>query len=201
MRVLGHASIQYCDSDDPSSFNHCSRENGSSSVARVPFPRCPSQGYINSSDNVYLLNLWLYTLPYCRPACSDSAMSSGRSLSLLVATIFLIIPPLLNGAILEKRPYVLLENPLHPDNPGFPGPPQVPVGATAVAPAATATPYTPTIPVELAMPITSIALPEITAPPLSGSTDCTTLSQCRLYYQVSSAPVKSYPAVLIDYSS
>ena len=196
MQVLGHASIRCCDSDDPFSFNDFSREKGNKSVARVSFPRCQSQGYINSSNKVYLLNLCLYTLPYCPPAYSDSAMSSGRSLSLLVATIFVIIPPLLNGAILEKRTYVLL-----PVNPGFPGPPQVAVGATAVAPAATATPYTSTIPPELAMSITSTALPEITAPPLSGLADCTPLTQCRLYYQVSSAPAKAYTAVLIDDSS
>ena len=128
-------------------------------------------------------------------------MSSARSLSLLVATIFAIIPPLLNGAILEKISYVVLENPNYPTDLGLPGPPQISGGATAVAPAAAATQDTPATPAPLAIPMMTVAPPEITASPPLGSAGCTPLTQCRLYYQVSSAPLKTYTAVLIDHSS
>ena len=126
-------------------------------------------------------------------------MPSGRSLSLLVATIFAIIPPLLNGAILEEGHYILLENPRHPVNPGLPGP--RPLAEASVAPAAAATLDTPPTPASLAIPMPPIALPEITAPPPSGPAGCTPLYKCRLYYKVSTAPDKAYTAVLIDHSS
>lgn len=128
-------------------------------------------------------------------------MSSARSLSLLVATIFAIIPPLLNGAILEKRPYVVLENPRYRIYPGLVGPPQILPEKTPEATAAAATQEIPATRASLAIPMPSIAPPEITAPPPLGSAGCTPLTQCRLYYKVSSALVKTYTAVLIYHSS
>ena len=167
----------------------------------MPFPLYPSQRYINSSNNVHLLNRRSYILPYCPPACSDSAMSSRRSLSLSVVTIFAIISPLLNGAILEKRPYILFEDFPYSVHQDLPPPQQVSGGPTAVAPVAAATQDTPPTPASLAIPMTSFALPEITAPPPSGPAGCTPLPQCRLYYKVSSTPIETYTASLIGHSS
>ena len=116
-------------------------------------------------------------------------MSYGISLSVLVAIIFATIPSLLNGAILEKRAYVLLENPYLPDNLRDTKPPHISPGAAAVATAAAATSDTPALPASHAIPMTPVAPPVITAPPPSGSAACTPLTQCRLYYSVSSAPV------------
>ena len=180
---------------DPFSFNRFFIRTFSSRVARLPFSQCPSEGYINSSSNVHLLNLRSWILPCCPPASPDSAMSCGRSLLLLVATMFATIPPLLNGAILEKRPFILLENPNNPLPAGLPGPPQTSGGANTLTPTVALVGATP------AIPMTSIAPPEITAPPPLGAAACTTLAQCRLYYQVSNSSVETYTAVLIDHSS
>lgn len=114
-------------------------------------------------------------------------MSSRKYLFLFLATAFAL---LINGAVLEKRPFLLFNNPYDASDPSLPAsPPEV---NSAPAPAAAATPeasITPATTALLATPATLAAPSVITAPPLSGSAGCKPYG-CNLFYQVSNAPVE-----------
>ena len=119
-------------------------------------------------------------------------MSVRKKLSLFLAIVFAL---LINGATLEKRPYLVLENPYDASSPSPPGGASPADVDSAPAPAAAATPEASTTPATtalLATPATLTAPSVITAPPtapLSGSAGCKPYG-CNLFYQVSNAPVE-----------
>ncbi|KAF6228465.1 hypothetical protein HO133_008195 [Letharia lupina] len=111
---------------------------------------------------------------------------------LLLATIFALICPPINGASLEKRPYDMLDNPGAVRR-GAASPPDVNSTSvmsnetTAAAPAAAATPETAATSANsalLATPATFTGQSQITAapPPPSGSAGCVPWATCNLFY-------------------
>ena len=118
-------------------------------------------------------------------------MSSRKYLSLFLATAFAL---LINGAILEKRPYFVLNNPYDTSGPSPLGDASPQDVNNALASAAAATPEASTTPAPtalLATPATLTTPSVITAPPalpLAGSAGCKPYG-CNLFYQVSNAPV------------
>ena len=117
-------------------------------------------------------------------------------MSLLLATIFALIFPLINGAILEKRRFVFLGNPgdfsgISPPNnassPGVNSPSLVPEVMIAAVQETAAMPAIHPLP---ASSVTSPASSQITDPPPSGSAGCVPWATCNVFYPVRNPPAQ-----------
>ena len=199
VRALDTVPMRCCESNDPFSFfwfHKMHRQwSGKCPVPSVSVRRVYILAQSSSID--LSLNLPWGIVRYFHPAWPVSAMCSIKSLFLMLATICALISPLINGAIIEKRPFVFLDNPDYisglspPANASSPDvnrPPVVPEAVTAAAPAAAATPEIaaiPATPASLATPVTSSAASQNTDPAPSGSAGCVPWAQCNLFYQVS----------------
>ena len=128
-------------------------------------------------------------------------MLGRKKFVLLLVGIFILTFDSINGAILEERSFVLLDNPDGCSDPRLHGvaspldvnsPPVLLNGTAAAAPAAGATPEAALIPATatlLATPVTPTAQSQITAAPASGSAGCVP-GECRLFYQVRISPIE-----------
>ncbi len=122
-------------------------------------------------------------------------MSTKPALMAFLFAIFALPCALASGAILEKRPYVILGNPDGASEPTLRGggaPSEVPHEATLAAPATPATPApaaiaaTAAAPASLATPLTSATPSLLTPAPTSGPVGppgCG-YEPCNLFYQV-----------------
>ena len=182
--------MRCCESNDPFSFYwfHKIHRKGSgkSLVPSISVQRVYSLPQSSSID--LSLNLPWGIVRYFHPAWPVSTMCNTKSLSLMFATIFALISPLINGAIIEKRSFIPPDNTSSPD---VNTPPTLPNAVTAAAPGVAATPGTAAIPAtpaslaaSLAAPVTSPASLQITDPAPPGPAGCS-WATCNLFYQVS----------------
>jgi len=123
-------------------------------------------------------------------------MSTKPALMAFLFAIFALLCSLISGAILEKRPYLMLGNPDGISEPAFRGggaPSGVPHETTLAAPATPATPAPAAIAATtaasalLTTPPTSATPPLITPVPTSGPVGppgCVPFNPCNLFYQV-----------------
>ena len=115
---------------------------------------------LSSIINLSLYLSWRITR-YFRPVWPVPAMCSTKSLFLISATIFALIPSLINGTMIEWT------------------------NNTAAAPAAAASPEIAATSASLATPASSPAASQITDPASSKSAGCVPWAQCNLFYPVS----------------
>ena len=162
VRALDTVPMRCCEINDPFSIYwfHKMHQSGKSPVPSVSVKRIyslPQSSIIDLS-----LNLPWRIVRYFRPAWPVSAMCSTKSLFLMFATIFALISPFINGAIIERS------------------------NNTAAAPAGAATPEIAATPASLSTPVTSPAAPIIvTDPAPSGTAGCVPWATCNLFYPVS----------------
>ena len=182
--------MRCCESNNPFSFRWFHKMHrkwsGKSLVPSVSVNRLYSLPQSSSID--LSLNLPWGIVRFFHPAWPVSAMCSTKPLFLMFATIFALISPLINGAIIEKRSFITPNNTSSPD---VNTPPTLPNAGTAAAPGIAATPGTAAVPAtpaslaaSLAAPVTSPASLQITDPAPSGSAGCS-WATCNLFYQVS----------------
>ena len=121
-------------------------------------------------------------------------MSSRKSFSLVLATIFALTFPHINGLILERRPYVWLGNPelqgLGPAPLGAASPPDLNNPLVVLNGTTAATPVAAPTPENVDTSATPVLHAEITAPAPLGTPGCLPWAQCNLFYQVSNTPVE-----------
>ena len=189
VRALDTVSMRYCESNNPLLFHWFHKMyrqwNSRSLVPSVSVKRVYSLAQSSSID--LSLKLPWGIVRYFHPAWPVSAMCSAKSLFLMFATIFALISPLINGAVIEKRHFVLLDNPgfifgLSPPNDtssfNVSRPRVVAQAVTAATPEIAATSATSA---SLAIPVTSLAASQITSGPVSSCAWAT----CNLFYPVS----------------
>ena len=169
VRALETMPMRSCEINDPFSFYWFHKMHQEYSD-KNPVPLvCVKRVYslLQSWSIDLSLNVLWGTVRYCHLACPISAMSNAMSLFPLFATIFALIFPLINGAMIERS------------------------NNTYAAPASAATPQISATSALLGTPVTSPVAPTIYTDPAPSSAGCAPWATCNLFYPVSESSAVS----------